>query len=98
MRGECLPAKWVNKSLAVIDSLGKERRKRGGLTGRKVKKKKKEEGREREGTMLEVKLAEQVYQHALAASRKTMLLFRFEVHRDATKDKAEKTLLLVDGR
>lgn len=40
MRGECLPAKWVNKSLAVIDSLGKERRKRGGLTGRKVKKKK----------------------------------------------------------
>lgn len=102
MRGECLPAKWVNKSLAVIDSLGKERRKRGGLTGRKVKKKKKrkkeERGREREGTMLEVKLAEQVYQHALAASRKTMLLFRFEVHRDATKDKAEETLLLVDGR
>lgn len=46
--------------------------------------------------MLEVKLAEQVYQHALAASRKTMLLFRFEVHRDATKDNAEETLLLVD--
>lgn len=29
--------------------------------------------------MLKVKLAEQVYQHALAATRKTMLLFQFEV-------------------